>query len=115
MPKKNKDKKNIIDVLLNNKRVNNYTKLLIILNTLDYFKDYYIPNKKLMNRLKINKKRIIVLLHQLEEDNIIKLYYKGRKRYFVFLAFSEDKESEVKPVFSNNNDVFDYDWLEEEL
>lgn len=96
---------NIIKILLENKRVNNYTKLLIYLNTLDYYKEYYIPNKKLMNYLKVNKNRIIVLLHQLEEDNIIILHYKKRKRFFEFI-YNNEKRKEI-PV------IYEYDWLNE--
>lgn len=101
---------NIIKILLNNKRVNNYTKLLIILNTLDFYKDYYIPNKKLMNMLGINKKNTIRLLKQLENDNVIKIFYKGRKRYFTFIANScKEEKEEIK-----KDDIFDYDWLNDE-
>ena len=101
----NNKKNNIVKILLENSRVNNYTKLLIYLKTLDFYKDYYIPNKKLMNYLKINKNRIIVLLHQLEEDNIISLHYKKRKRYFTFI-YGESERKEI-PV------IFEYDWLNE--
>ena len=68
-----KDKVNIIKILLKNQRVNNYTKLLIKLKQLDFYEDYYIPNRKLMNQLGLTKKWIIILLHQLEEDRIIKV------------------------------------------
>lgn len=98
-------KSNIIKILLENSRVNNYTKLLIYLNTLDYYKEYYIPNKKLMNFLKIRKNKVILLLHQLEEDNIITLHYKNRKRYFTFI-YGESERKEI-PV------IYDYDWLNE--
>ena len=101
--------RNIIKILLANKKVNNYTKLMIYLNTLDYYEDYYIPNKKLMNILGIRKHRLIGLLHQLENDNIISIRYKGRKRYFMFIKNNEDKEE-----ISANNDVFNYNWLEED-
>lgn len=98
---------NIYKVLLANKRVNNYTKLLIILNNLNYYKDYYIPNKKLENKLKINKKRVICLLHQLQEDNIIKIGYKGKKRYFKFVTKNEkEKKNHIK--------LFKYDWLNDD-
>ena len=105
-----KDNSNIFKLILNKKRVNNYTKLLIILNNLDYFEDYYIPNKKLMNMTNLTKYWVIQLLHQLEEDNIITIRYKGRKRYFMFNNIKEDKEN---PIIKNY-DNFDYNWLEEE-
>lgn len=104
-----KDNRNIIKILLNNEKVNNYTKLMVILNTLDHYEDYYIPNKKLMNMLSINKKSVIRLLHQLECDKVIKVFYKGRKRYFTFIATSDSDENK-----KYNNNLDDYNWLEEE-
>lgn len=106
-----KENNNIIKIILNNKRVNNYTKLLIILNTLNFYEDYYIPNKKLMNMLGINKNRVIVLIKQLENDNIIKIFYKGRKRYFTFIASSKEQQKEIE---RKKIDPFDYDWLNDE-
>lgn len=106
-----KNKNNIIKILLENKKVNNYTKLLIILNTLDFYEDYYIPNKKLMNMLGLTKYWVIQLLKQLKEDNIISIFYKGRKRYFTFIANkSKDEKEEIKPFVN----IFDYNWLEDE-
>lgn len=104
-----KNKRNIIKILLKCKKVNNYTKLMIILNTLEYYEDYYIPNRKLINMMNIHKKNLIVLLKQLEEDNIIKVFYKGRKRYFTFIAKSEEEKSEE--IKSN---IYDYNWLEDD-
>lgn len=98
-------KQNIYKQLLQNKRVNNYTKLLILLNNWNYYEDYYIPNKKISKFLKLDYKNIRILLHQLETDNIITLYYKNKKRYFKFI----DNETEER-----NNDIFHYDWLNEE-
>lgn len=105
----NNKKSDIIKILLNNSRVNNYTKLLLKLSVLDYLEDYYIPNKKLMNQLKIHKKNLIVLLHQLEEDKVIKIFYQNRKRYFTFIAdmFNNEEETEER-----QNNIFDYNWLE---
>lgn len=97
-------KSNLYRILLENKRVNHYTKLLIMLNTYNHFKDYYIPNKKLTRILKIENNRVRGLLKQLQDDNIIKLYYVGKKRYFKFNLEEEKK----------TNDIFHYDWLEDE-
>lgn len=97
-------KSNLYHILLENKRVNHYTKLLIMLNTYNHFKDYYIPNKKLTRILKIENNRVRGLLKQLQDDNIIKLYYIGKKRYFRFLT--KDKKENIE--------IFDYNWLEEE-
>lgn len=106
-----KNKTNITKILLNNNRVNNYTKLLIKLQQLDYFEDYYIPNAKLMKMLGIHKKNLIVLLKQLKEDRIIAIFYKGRKKYFTFIADTEDKEAEF---IEEKSELYDYDWLEED-
>ena len=99
---------NILNTLMKNKKVNGYTKMIILLSRLDYHKDYYIPNKKLMNILKIHKKNIIIILHQLVNDNVIELSYKSRKRYFKFVNEEEKKEKNVIPV-----ELYDYNWLEE--
>lgn len=108
-----KNNRSITKILLNSKYVNNFTKLLLILNRLDYYEDYYIPNKKLENLMKIRKHRIIGLLKQLEEENIIRILYKGRRRYFLFtdkdMAFSDDLKKEAKKP-----ELFDYNWLEDE-
>ena len=99
-------KNNIYRILLDNKRVNHYTKLLILLNTFAYYEDYYIPNKKLMRLLNTYKANVVDLLHQLEEDKLIKLIYTNKKkRYFRFI---QKIEKEDKP------DIFNYDWLNEE-
>lgn len=99
---------NILNTLMKNKKVNGYTKMIILLSRLDYYKDYYIPNKKLMNILGIKKRNIIYIINQLEIDNVIKLNYKGRKRYFKFINEEEEKEKNVVPV-----ELYDYNWLEE--
>lgn len=111
-----KEKGNIINLILKNKRVNNYTKLMILLNTLNYYEDYYIPNRKLMNLLKVNKKNIIRLLHQLEDDKIIKIFYKSKKRFFIFIGFNNEisEKNEIKSDHLEvRNNIFDYDWLNE--
>ncbi len=107
-----KNSKSIVKVLLENKRVNNYTKMLITLSRLDYYKDNYIPNKKLMNILKINKNRVIVILKQLVEDNVIIVYHKGKKRYFKYII-NEEKININDDIVDNKRrlDLFDYDWL----
>lgn len=104
---KKKSTRNIHKILLSSKYVNNYTKLLLLLNNLDYYGDYYIPNRKLERMLKINKNRVIVLLHQAEDEGLIRLVYRDRKRFFIFLSQSNEKTDE-KP------DLFDYNWLEDE-
>ena len=75
---------NLYRILLENKRVNHYTKLLIMLNTYNHFKDYYIPNKKLTRILKIENNRVRGLLKQLQDDNIIKLYFRYDFLYYNF-------------------------------
>ena len=100
---------NILNTLMKNKKVNGYTKMIILLSRLDYHKDYYIPNKKLMNILGFTKRGIIKLINQLENDNLIKLSYKGKKRYFKFAEEETKEEKNVIPV-----ELYDYNWLEEE-
>lgn len=118
---KNNEKIKITKLLLQNKRVNNYTKLMIILSTLNYYEDYYIPNRKLMNMLGIEKNRIRGLLHQLEEDKMIAIFYKGRKRFFTFLKTgNEDPKVDLKNIDRDienmpGKNLFDYNWLEEEV
>lgn len=97
----------IIKILKQSKYVNNYTKLLLLLNNLNYYGDYYIPNKKLQRMLNINKNRVIVLLHQAEAENIIRLIYRGKKRYFIFNNEKNEEDVTKKP------DLFDYNWLED--
>ena len=107
-----KNNRSITKILLNSKYVNNFTKLLLI-NRLDYYEDYYIPNKKLENLMKIDRRKIRDILHHLEEENIIRILYKGRRRYFLFtdkdMAFSDDLKKEAKKP-----ELFDYNWLEDE-
>lgn len=105
-----KNYNNIITILKKSKYVNNYTKLLLLLNNLDYHGDYYIPNKKLEKILKINKNRVIFLLHQAEDERLIRLIYRDRKRFFLFIDKNKKSEEEIikKP------DLFDYNWLEDE-
>ena len=95
-----KNNRSITKILLNSKYINNFTKLLLILNRLDYYEDYYIPNKKLENLLKIDRRKIRIL-------------YKGRRRYFLFtdkdMIFSDELEKEYKKV-----ELEDYNWLEDE-
>ncbi len=111
---KNNEKIKITRLILNNKRVNNYTKLMIILSSLNYYEDYYIPNRKLMNMLNINKKRVIILLKQLQEDRVIAIFYKGRKRFFTFLQTGNEDLKNIDNDMENipDNDLFDYNWLE---
>lgn len=108
-----KNNRSITKILLNSKYINNFTKLLLILNRLDYYEDYYIPNKKLENLLKIDRRKIREILHHLEEENIIRILYKGRRRYFLFtdkdMIFSDELEKEYKKV-----ELEDYNWLEDE-
>ncbi len=103
------EKIKITKLLLYNKHVNNYSKLMIILSNLYYFQDYYIPNRKLMNMLHIRKHRLIGLLHQMVEDKIIVIFYKGRKRYFNFAKYDIDPIRETKNVKEE-----DYNWLEDD-
>lgn len=115
-------KNNIFKELIENKNVNLYTKVLIILHNLDYYKNHYIPNQLIMNRLKINQPNATRIIKQLKKDGIIRIYYKGSKRYFEFI----DKELEeikrnrdnFKYIPSDEeqkdiNEILAYNWLED--
>ena len=97
---------NLYELLLKNNNVNYYTKMIILLNTLNFYEDYYIPNKKLMKMLKIDKKNTIRILKQLEKDKIIYLIYKGRKRFFSFRINTKEENF-------NKVDLYDYNWLDD--
>ncbi len=103
-----KDKIDIFDILMKDNNVNNYTKMLILLNRLNYYSDNYIPNKKLMKILKINKPNVIRILGLLKKNKIIYVYYIGKKRYFKFI---NKKINEDKMEYTS---LYDYNWLEEE-
>lgn len=105
---KKNNENNIFYILINDDNVNNYTKMLILLNRLNYYKDNYIPNIKLMKMLCIKEsKNIRRLLKKLKENNVINIYYIGKKRYFKFIKMK--KKDTFKPT-----ELFDYNWLEEE-
>lgn len=104
-----KDKIDIFDILMKDNNVNNYTKMLILLNRLNYYSDNYIPNKKLMKILKIDdKKSIRRLIDKLKKNKIIYVYYIGKKRYFKFI---NKKMNDDKMEYTS---LYDYNWLEEE-
>lgn len=104
---KKNNENNIFYILMNDDNVNNYTKMLILLNRLNYYKDNYIPNIKLMKMLGINKPNTIRIINKLRENNLINIYYIGKKRYFKFIKMK--KKDTFKPT-----ELFDYNWLEEE-
>lgn len=104
-----KDKIDIFDILMKDNNVNNYTKMLILLNRLNYYSDNYIPNKKLMKILKIDdKKSIRRLIDKLKKNKIIYVYYINKKRYFKFI---NKKLNDDKMEYTS---LYDYNWLEEE-
>lgn len=106
----NKKNRKINKILLGSKYVNNYTKLLLILNTLDFYGDYYIPNRKLERMLNTDRRKVRDLLHQAEEEGLIRLVYRDRKRFFLFIDKNNKSEEKItkKPV------LFDYNWLEDD-
>ena len=107
---KKKLSRKINKILLESKYVNNYTKLLLLLNSLDFYEDYYIPNRKLERMLNTDRRKVRDLLHQAEDEGLIRLVYRDRKRFFLFIDKSNKSEEEIikKPV------LFDYNWLEDE-
>lgn len=103
-----KDKIDIFDILMKDNNVNNYTKMLILLNRLNYYSDNYIPNVKLMKILSIHKKNVIEIITKLKKNKIIYVYYIGKKRYFKFI----NKKMNVDKM--EYTSLYDYNWLEEE-
>lgn len=108
-----KKSNNILNILKKSKYVNNYTKLLLLLNNLDYYGDYYIPNRKLEKMLKIKEpQNIRRLLNKAEDEGLIRLVYRDRKRFFMFInsSIKNQKEEEI----TKKPELFDYNWLEDE-
>lgn len=107
---KQKSNRKINKILLESKYVNNYTKLLLLLNSLDFYGDYYIPNRKLERMLNTDRRKIRDLLHQAEDEGLIRLVYRDRKRFFMFIDKNKKSEEEIikKPI------LFDYNWLEDD-
>lgn len=104
-----KDKIDIFDILMKDNNVNNYTKMLILLNRLNYYSDNYIPNKKLMKILKLNDiPNVRRIIKKLEDNKIIHTYYINKKRYFKFI---NKKINEDKMEYTS---LYDYNWLDEE-
>lgn len=104
---------NLYKILLNDKKVNSYTKILIILNMLAYNQDYYIPNKKILNickknNIKINSIRgLNIIIKELQNSKIINLFYKGNKRYFNLNYYNNIKKNTTRKLTTDD----DYDWL----
>ena len=91
---------------MNDKNVNNYTKALIIISQMNYFKKIYIPNRLLMNKLNITKPNAIKIVNKLKENKAIKVSYYENKRYI-----------KIMDNIKNNKNFYyfdDYDWLSEE-
>lgn len=115
-------KQNIFKQLVDNKNVNLYTKLYLILYQMDYYKKYYIPNKLIMNKLNINKQNACRLIQQLKKDKIIRIYYKGSRRYFEFINIELEelrREDNFKYIPTDEeqkeiNNILTYNWLEDE-
>ena len=101
------EKSKIFKNLLSDNNVNNYTKVYILLSRFSYYKDNYIPNKKISNILKINKIDVIRAIAKLKQNNIIKVFYKGKKRYFKFINLDEEYKQYDISEFDN------YNWYED--
>lgn len=99
-------KNNLFNLLMNDKNVNNYTKALIIISQMNYFKKIYIPNKLLMNKLNITKPNAIKIVNKLKENKAIKVSYYENKRY---IKIMDNIDSNKNFYYFDN-----YDWLSEE-
>ena len=106
--------KEIVNVILESNNVDVSIKLLIVLSWYDYYKDYYIPNKKLENKLKISKRAIQRGLSTLKARNLIKLYYIGKRRHFVLNNKEIKKYNKIEKKEEEFTELFDYDWINEE-
>lgn len=109
-------KNSIISILLKDKNVNLYTKLLIFLYYKNQNEDYLITNELICKYLKLdntfyNKKKIYFTLKELEQNNIIKVKIRKRRRTFIWKV-----DNDIDKLFTNKN-IFipDYDWLNELL
>ena len=94
---------NIFKSLLNDDNVNDYTKLYLILYQMNYYQRHYIPNKLISNRLNLKIPNCTRLLKRLEKNNIIKITYIGKKRYFKFI-------NNIKTT-----DYEEYNWLDSDF
>lgn len=110
-------KNGIISILLKNKNVDLYTKMIIFLYYKNQNCDYLITTELICKYLKLdnthyNARKIYLTLKQLEIDKIIKIKIKMRRRYFKWLINEENYEK----MFENKN-IFipDYDWLNDTL
>lgn len=118
MKKDNKDNNNIFKILLNDDKVNNYTKLYLILNRLDYYKKYYIPNQLIMKELKLSCSNSQKLIAVFKKRKIIRIYYKGNKRYFEFIDNNTDDKDNFRYIPTEKEqeeirNILDYNWLED--
>lgn len=107
------EKNSIISILLHNKNVNLYTKLLIFLFYKNKNKSYNISDLEICKRLNLDinkdRKRIYLILTKIEKDNIIKIKIQHQKRFFKWLLNDEKETNE------NTNQLIDlleqYNWL----
>lgn len=106
-------KNSIISIILNDKNVNLYTKLLIFLyykrrdNKLD------ISDKNICKYLKLDikkdKKALYKALKELEKNNIIKLELKKQRRFFEWLI--EEDNTPPNNIHELLDNLVQYDWL----
>lgn len=106
---------NLYNILLNNEKVNTYTKILIILNQLSYNHEFYIPNKKLLNickkyKIKINTRQLQNVLTSLVNNKLINIFHKGNYRYFNLNYYNNSRKIKDKTYELEDED----DWLNEE-
>lgn len=106
--------KDITNVILASDSVDVSIKILIVLSWYDYYKDYYIPNQKLQNKLGLSKRAIQRGLATLKARELINIYYHGPKRHFSLNNKEIKKYNKDKKDTINNEpfvELFDYNWL----
>lgn len=108
--------KSIFKLLWDDDNVNLYTKFYLVLYSIKkYGKENYIPNQLFMKKFNVSKKDTSRVINKMKKDKIIRLYYINNKRYFDFIDkdLEELKGNKIKGQF-NNNDILDYNWLEDD-
>lgn len=101
------NKKSIISLLLNDKNVNLYTKILIFIFYKNKSNNCKISDNDIIKYLKLNKndkKKIYRVLKEMENNKIIKINLINQRRTFTWLV---EEEEEKKKII----EIPEIDWL----
>lgn len=97
--------KNLNAILMRDKNVCVYTKLLILISQMNYFGKHDISNTLIVRRLGITKAYAIRTLNKMKQNGIIKINYNGPKRYITLCNYD----------YIVNFEPFTDDWLNGDL